>query len=235
MRALVTGGTRGIGLAVVERLSMDGYQVWVTGRSKEAPATLASLDVAYVKADFGEPSDLDKLCDRVAALELDVVVNNAGINRVAPLLELSEADFKLVLAVNVHSAFRLCQAAIPSMLAKGFGRICNVSSVWGMKGSSGRAAYSTSKFALRGLTVAIAAEFSNAGVLANCIAPGFVDTDLTRSVLGLEGIARVTQQVPAGRLGTPAEIADVIAWMVSPENTYMTGQTVTVDGGFLGA
>jgi 3-oxoacyl-[acyl-carrier protein] reductase len=235
MRALVTGGTRGIGLAVVERLSRDGYQVWGTGRSEEAPATLAALGVAYLQADFGDPSDMDKLCDQVAALGFDVVVNSAGINRVAPLLELSAEDFNLVFAVNVQSAFRLCQATIPSMLAEGYGRICNVSSIWGMKGSSGRAAYSTSKFALRGLTVAIAAEFSNAGVLANCIAPGFVDTDLTRSVLGVDGIARVAQQVPVGRLGTPAEIADAIAWMISPANTYMTGQTVTIDGGFLGA
>jgi NAD(P)-dependent dehydrogenase (short-subunit alcohol dehydrogenase family) len=175
------------------------------------------------------------LCMRVQDIGFDALVNNAGINRVASLLDLSDEDFDLVYSVNVRAAFQLTKAVIPKMVDKGYGRICNISSVWGLKSLTGRAAYSTAKFAIRGLTLATAAEYAPNGILANCVAPGFIDTDLTRSVLGDAGIQVFSERIPMQRLGQPKEIADLIAWIVSENNSYMTGQTVTVDGGFLGA
>jgi NAD(P)-dependent dehydrogenase (short-subunit alcohol dehydrogenase family) len=189
----------------------------------------------FLQADFTVPEDVTRLCEEVGQIGFNALVNNAGINRVAPFLDLSEDDYDLVLEVNVRATYQLSRAVIPKMLEAGHGRICNVTSIWGMKSISGRAAYSTSKFALRGLTAAIAAEFAPHGILANCVAPGFIDTELTRTVLGVEGIQDISSRIPIKRLGTVQEIAELIAWLVSPSNSYMTGQTVTVDGGFLGA
>lgn len=234
-KVLVTGGTRGIGLATAQRLASSGFEVWITGRTSGYEGSSEEHEMHFLQADFAIPEDITRLCEEAGHIGFNALVNNAGINRVAPFLDLSEDDFDLVLKVNVRAAYQLSRAVIPKMLEAGHGRICNVSSIWGMKSISGRAAYSTSKFALRGLTAAIAAEFAPHGILANCVAPGFIDTELTRTVLGVEGIQEISSRIPIKRLGTVQEIAELIAWLVSPSNSYMTGQTVTVDGGFLGA
>jgi len=234
-RVLVTGGTRGIGLATAQKLTADGFEVWITGRSKRESIPTQAEAFHYLQADFSLPEDVTKLCEIVREIGFHALVNNAGINIVAPLLQLSEEDLDLVFTVNVRAAFQLTRAVLPKMLDSDYGRICNVASIWGLKSLSGRAAYSTSKFALRGLTAAIAAEFAPNGILANCVAPGFIDTELTRSVLGDDGIQKISTQIPMKRLGSVSEIAEMIAWLVSTNNSYMTGQTVTVDGGYLGA
>jgi len=234
-RVLVTGGTRGIGLATAQKLASAGFEVWVSGRGSGESISSQGHTFHYLQADFAIPEDMTRLCENVRDIGFDALVNNAGINRVAPLLELSEEDFDMVFSVNVRAAFQLTRAVIPKMMDAGYGRICNVSSIWGLKSISGRAAYSTSKFALRGLTAAIASEFAPRGILANCVAPGIIDTELTRLVLGDAGIQEISKRIPIRRLGGANEIAEMIAWLVSANNSYMTGQTVTVDGGFLGA
>ena len=233
MRALVTGGTRGIGRAVAQALIARGDEVWTTGRSNDASPDVPKEH--HLVADFELHSGVERTRDFIRQVGIDILINNAGINRVAPFLELSEADFDAVQAVNVRAPFLLMQAALPRMLENSFGRIINLSSVWGLKGRSGRAAYAASKFAVRGLTAAVASEMSAAGILVNAVAPGFVDTDLTHQVLGNTGIEEIRRQIPTGRLAQSREVAKVIAWLASEENTYITGQTITVDGGFLDA
>jgi 3-oxoacyl-[acyl-carrier protein] reductase len=228
-RALVTGATRGIGAAIAERLRDLGAHVTATGTAA-APGVPAGC----------EPATLD-LADRVAAQDFaalaadagyDILVNNAGINAVAPFAEIDPADFDRVQEVNVRGPMLLSRALLPGMRERGWGRIVNVSSVFGVVSRAGRASYSTSKFGLDGMTAALAAEAAPDGVLANCVAPGFIDTELTRRVLGEAGIAELVQQVPARRLGTPAEVAELVAWLAGPRNTFVSGQNVVIDGGF---
>ena len=186
----------------------------------------------WIVADFSDLAQLETCAEFVRNSEPDVLINNAGINKIAPFAEISPDDFQLIQQVNVFAPFRLCQAAVPAMARKRWGRIVNVTSIWGKISRTHRASYSASKFAVDGMTLALAAEYSAHGVLANCVAPGFIDTDLTRRVLGESGIQALIPSIPTARLGQAEEIARVILWLASEENTYLTGQNIAVDGGF---
>jgi 3-oxoacyl-[acyl-carrier protein] reductase len=228
-RALVTGGTRGIGLAIAERLRGDGAAVLVTGRRPRAEG----LDgFEYRSVDFAEPSALEAFAEEAREWSPDVLVNNAGINKLSPFGEIDPADFDRIQAVNVRAPMLLCRAVAPGMRERGWGRVVNIASIWSVLSRAGRGSYSASKFALDGLTAALAAEVAAHGVLANCVSPGFVDTALTRSVLGEDGIAQLVAEVPAGRLAQPEEIAALVAWLVGPENTFVSAQNIVIDGGF---
>jgi len=227
--ALVTGGTRGIGRAIAARLQADGARVIVTGRAAGGSGPAGS---EYRAVDFADSAAAAAFADAVAALGIDVLVNNAGINKVAPFAEIDPADFARIQQVNVTAPFLLSRALVPGMTARGWGRIVTIGSMYGRISRAGRAAYSASKFAVDGMTAALAAEVAASGVLANCVAPGFIDTDLTRTVLGEDGMRQVAAQVPAGRLGRPEEVAALVAWLAGPENTYVSGQCVVIDGGF---
>jgi NAD(P)-dependent dehydrogenase (short-subunit alcohol dehydrogenase family) len=228
-RALVTGGTSGIGAAIAARLAVDGAEIVVTGTQpgREPPAGFS-----YHAVDFADDSATAAFAEVVASLDLDILVNNAGINKIAPFEKIDPDDFDRIQRVNVRAPFLLCRAALPAMRKRGWGRIVNVSSIWGVISKEYRGSYSASKFALDGLTAALSAEVAADGVLANCVSPGIIDTELTHAVLGEQGVAELAARVPAGRLGTPDEIAALVAWLVSPENTYLTGQNVVIDGGF---
>lgn len=229
-RVFVTGASRGIGQAVAERFRAEG--AWVTGTrtTDKIPENDACHD--WVIADFSEIEQIRRCAELVRKAEPDILVNNAGINRIAPFADISSEDFQLIQQVNVFAVLLLCQAAIPSMKRKAWGRIVNVSSIWGKIGKEHRASYSASKFAVDGLTLALAAEHSADGILANCIAPGFIATDLTRQVLGERGMKSIASAVPARRLGQAAEIARMVVWLSGAENTYLTGQNIAIDGGF---
>lgn len=233
MRALVTGGTRGLGLEIARSLRSRGDEVWVTGQSTRASDFEFSDNM--IVADFTSRAEIDEVADFIERIHIDILVNNAGINRVFTLEELGDPDFEAVQMVNLRAPLHLTQAAVGGMKASRYGRIVNVTSIWGHKGRSGRAAYAMSKFGLRGLTAVAAAELAPFGILVNSVAPGFVDTDLTRSVLGEKGIEEVVGLVPMRRLARPEDISKAVAWLTSPENTYMTGQDLIVDGGFIGA
>ena len=225
----VTGASRGIGRAIATAFRAEG--AWVAG-TRTTPRAADEVCDEWVSANFAVADEIGVCADAIRRLEPSVLVNNAGVNKIGPFAEISEADFQLIQRVNVFAPFRLCQAAVPAMKRRGWGRIVNVSSVFGKVGKELRASYCASKFALDGLTLALAAEHSADGILANSVAPGFVDTELTRRVLGEAGIAAMVAKVPAGRLGTAEEIARLVLWLASGDNTYVTGQNVAIDGGF---
>jgi 3-oxoacyl-[acyl-carrier protein] reductase len=227
--AFVTGATRGIGRAVAVALHDAGARVVGTGTGvSEDDGPLHE----YVQADFSSLAGIRICADAVRRVAPDILVNNAGINKIAPFAEIALEDFLRIQQVNVTTPFVLCQAAISGMRSKAWGRIVGISSVWGKIGKAQRASYSASKFALDGMMLSLAAEHAADGILANCVAPGFTDTELTRQVLGDAGIAKILQTVPIGRLARVEEIARFVVWLASPDNTYVTGQNIAIDGGF---
>ncbi len=234
----VTGASRGIGRAIAGRFLSAGARV-VGTRTQAAQAADLDIDASadksgmeYYHADFSQAEEIQACADYVRTLAPDILINNAGINKIAPFLEIIPEDFQRIQQVNVFAPFRLMQAALPGMKAKGWGRIVSISSIWGKISKEFRAAYSASKFALDGMTLALAAEHSADGILANCVAPGFTDTELTRRVLSPEQLEAIVQGVPARRMALPEEIANLVYWLGSPENSYITGQNFAIDGGF---
>jgi NAD(P)-dependent dehydrogenase (short-subunit alcohol dehydrogenase family) len=228
-KVFVTGASRGIGRAIALAFRAEGARVIGT-RTAEGRKDSACHE--WIAADFSDPRQTAACADAVRRLKPDVLINNAGINKIAPFVEILPEDFAEIQRVNVFAPFLLCQAAVPSMKKKGWGRIVNVSSIWGKISKERRAAYSASKFAVDGLTLSLAAEHSADGIIANSVAPGFIDTDLTRRTLGAAGMKALAAAVPARRLGRPEEIARFVLWLSSEENTYLIGQNVAVDGGF---
>jgi len=225
---LITGATRGIGAAIVTAFRAAGARVIGTGTQA---ASSGSCD-EYFQADFTDVEQISACADCVRRTEPDVLINNAGINKNLPFVEIDPIMFQRIQQVNVFAPFSLCQAAIPSMRRKGWGRIVNISSIWGKIGKEHRASYSASKFALDGLTLSLAAEHAADGILANCVAPGFTDTELTQKMLGEEGIQKILTTVPIRRMANVGEIARFVVWLSSPENSYITGQNIAIDGGF---
>lgn len=229
-KVFVTGASRGIGNAIAAMFRTEGATV--TGTRTALGAEGKDACDEWVLADFSDLAQIRSCAEFVRQTEPDVLVNNAGINRIAPFAEIDPDDFQRIQQVNVFAPFLLCRSALPAMARKRWGRIVNVSSIWGKISKAQRASYSASKFALDGMTVALAAEYSAHGVLANCVAPGFIDTDLTRRVLGDKGIQALIPAIPSQRLGRIDEIARTVVWLSSEENTYLTGQNIAVDGGF---
>ena len=214
--ALVTGGSRGIGSAIVEALTARGWSVLAPSREE---------------LDLADPSSVDAF---VSSLDASVagLVLNAGVNSPWPLGELSFDEWQSIHQVNEASAFQLISALVPGMAERGMGRVVAVSSAYADRARSGRAAYSASKSALEALMRSVAVEFGPFGVVANCVAPGFVDTDLTRKNNAPETIAGLLERVPVGRLADPTEIAAAVVFLMSEQNRYITGHTLQVDGGF---
>lgn len=236
--ALVTGGTRGIGARIAADLAVAGASVIATGTGADAVAELnrgggaKGGRVRYEVADFSTREGIADFSKRAAMWPLDVLVNNAGINRLHPVGELPEEDWELVRTVNLDGPVLLTNAVAPGMKARGYGRIVNIGSIFGVVSRAQRAIYSTTKFGLFGFTRATALDLASYGVLANSVSPGFVRTDLTERVLGREAMEALTDDIPVGRLAEPADIASVVLFLSSSLNTYLTGQNVVVDGGF---
>ncbi len=226
----VSGATRGIGASIAQLFIEKGATVYGSA-TKTTDAQQLGLAGIFA-ADFTHRKEIEGCADFIRSIKPDILINNAGINNPSSFELIDHDEFLRIQQVNVFAPMALCQAAIPSMLLSGWGRIVNISSAWSKKGKEQRAPYSSSKFAIDGLTLSLAIEYAKSGILANCVAPGFVDTEMTRRILGDAGIEKILQNVPIGRLAQPAEIAEVVLWLASPHNTYITGQNIAVDGGF---
>jgi NAD(P)-dependent dehydrogenase (short-subunit alcohol dehydrogenase family) len=227
--ALVTGATRGIGYAIAERLLQDGIEVIVTGTKKNGEHPVGS---SYHQVDLLDEDSTNNFLHFIEKQKINILVNNAGINKIGKFSSISVDDFDQILRVNLRAPFQICQAVIPFMEESKWGRIVNLTSIFSNISKEFRAPYSSSKFGLDGMTVALAAEVSEKGILANSVGPGFIDTGMTREVLGANGISKLKNQIPIKRLGQASEIASLVSWLVSDENTYMTGQNLIIDGGF---
>ncbi len=229
-KVVVTGASRGIGSAIAKAFRTEG--AWVIGTHTGTNTEVDDVCQEWVISDFSDVEQIKACADYLRKAEPDVLINNAGINKIAPFEEIDPDDFLLIQQINVFAPFLLMQAAIPAMKIKQWGRIVNLSSIWGKISKEQRASYSASKFALDGMTVALTAEHASNGIMANSIAPGFFDTELTRQVLGEEGMNSLVATVPERRLGQVDEIAKFVLWLSSEENTYVAGQNLAIDGGF---
>lgn len=227
---LVTGASRGIGQAIAAAFRQAG--AWVVGTRTLGGEAGDEVCHSYLQADFCDLAQIETCAEWARELGPDVLINNAGINRIAPFAEIDPADFLRIQQVNVYAPFRLSQAVLPTMKQRGWGRIVCLSSIWGKISKPLRASYSASKFALDGMTLAMALEHGADGILANSVAPGFTDTELTRRVLGDQEIERLVATVPTRRMASVEEIARFVVWLGSSENTYITGQNIAIDGGF---
>lgn len=215
--ALVTGAARGIGKAIAARLEAAGCRVVAPPRSILDLASPASIE-SYLAANGSEA--------------IDVLVNNAGINTLRAIPEIDAATWSEMIQVNLSAALRLTQAFAPGMVRRGWGRILNVVSIFALVTRERRAAYSMTKAALAALTRTAAVEFGPGGVLVNALAPGYVDTELTRRNNPPDAITAIEAGIPLRRMAQPRELAEVAAFLVSDANSYLTGQTIVADGGF---
>jgi 3-oxoacyl-[acyl-carrier protein] reductase len=235
--AIVTGATGGIGEGIARAMYAAGAVVVLTGRKveklEELKSELGERAIA-IGADLSDAGAADKLInDTVAAAgRLDILVNNAGITKDGLLMRMKDEDFFSVLDVNLGSAFRLSRAAVSVMRKNKTGRIINITSIIGTMGNAGQANYSASKGALTAMTKSIAMEYAGSGITANCIAPGFIKTAMT-DVLSDNIKDMMLKQIPSGRFGEPNDIAAAAVFLSSDEASYVTGQTIHVNGGML--
>jgi 3-oxoacyl-[acyl-carrier protein] reductase len=235
--ALVTGSTRGIGLAIARALLGAGAKVAIVGRDQGRAAAIAA---ELGPRAFGVACDValaDQVERAITAAEsalgpVDILVNNAGLTRDNILLRLSDADWDAVLDANLKGAFHTTRAVIKGMMKRRTGRIVNIASIVGLTGNKGQANYAASKAGLIGFTKSVAKEYASRGILVNCVAPGFIETDMTAA---LPDAARATllQAIALGRLGRPEEVAGAVLFLASDLAAYITGQVLVVDGGMV--
>lgn len=229
-KVLITGGSRGIGASIVEAFIKNGAQVTYTGKSINASNTVNSAQ--YYQLDFSNDESINNFLSSNEIQHYDILINNAGINQIGNFHEINLDDFRRIQKVNVEGPFRLSQMVVKGMIKRKFGRIVNIGSIFSTISKEKRTSYSTSKFALVGMSKAMAVEYASSNILINLISPGFIDTELTREILSETQISELTSLVPAKRLGQPDEIAETVLFLASSKNTFMTGQNIIIDGGF---
>lgn len=235
LTALVTGASGGIGSAIAKALADQGAQVALSGTRESALKETASLlpnDPVILPANLGQKDDVEQLVPR--ALEklgkIDILINNAGITRDGLMMRMKDEDWTDVLAVNLESVFRLSRAAIRPMMKSRFGRIINITSVVGQTGNAGQTNYAAAKAGMIGMSKSLAREVASRGITVNCIAPGFIETKMT-DILTEQQKDAAKSQIPAGRFGDIQDVASAAVYLASKEAGYITGQTLSVNGG----
>ncbi len=235
--ALVTGGIRGIGLAICERLMNRGIKV-AAGYSSNGEAARQFSDkyadhgVTIHQGNIGSDEDCERVIGEVLDQhgQLDILVNNAGVTVDKTVRKMTPAEWDHVIHVNLSGAFYLSRAILQHMLDRGYGRIINISSVVGSAGGFGQANYSASKSGLFGLSMSLALETANKGITVNTVTPGYITTDMTAAVPDAQ-MEKIIARIPVGRLGEPGEVARVVEFLADPESGYITGQVYPVNGG----
>lgn len=233
----MTGGSRGIGRCIADRLHRAGAKVAIAGRdATRAKATAAELGAGTlpVTADVADPEQVTRA---IAEIEkglgpIDVLVNNAGLTRDGLLVRMSDADWDTVLDANLKGAFNTMKAVTRGMMKRRDGRIINITSVVGITGNAGQANYAASKAGLIGLTQSVARELASRNIRVNAVAPGFIDTDMTRE-LSEDQRQTLLGQIPLGRLGSGDDVAHAVLFLASDQASYITGQVLVVDGGMV--
>jgi 3-oxoacyl-[acyl-carrier protein] reductase len=214
--ALITGASRGIGLAITARMRSAGINVLTPTRQQ---------------LDLSSNESIDQFL-RTTEEPIDILVNNAGINLIANSSEVSDKNIEDTIQINLIGPIRLIRGIIPSMIQNNYGRIVNISSIWSMVSKRGRLTYSASKAGLNSITKTLAVELASCNILVNAVAPGYINTELTKMNNTADQIEEIKKLIPLGRLAEPEEIAEVVYFLCSAANTYITGQVITADGGF---
>ena len=214
--ALITGASRGIGKSIKEILSKDEIEIISPTRNE---------------LDLSSSESIDKFLSQVSA-DIDIIINNAGILKVGEHNEFSSDDFHEILQVNVVAPFKIISGFVEKMKTRSFGRIVNISSVWGQKSKKGRTLYSSSKAALDALTRSLAIEFASYNILINSVAPGYIETDMLKQCNTEEELSIIRDTIPMKRFGKKTEIAELVKFLSSENNSYITGQIFTIDGGY---
>lgn len=236
--AVVTGAARGIGKAIAARLLKDGLKLAIVDIDEAAAgktaADLANLGESLpIAADITDAGSVRAMVDRILKQysSIDVLVNNAGIGgRAAPVVDYPEQEWRRVLSVNLDGVFYCCKAVLPSMLARGSGRIINVASISGKEGNPNMSAYSSSKAGVIGFTKALAKEVATKGIYVNCITPAVIETELLAQLTD-EAVNYMVAKIPMNRVGKPEEVAALVAWLASEECSFSTGAVFDISGG----
>ena len=239
--AIITGGSRGIGKEIAKKFAKENYNLVINyvsekTNTEELKKEFEELgaEVLFIKTNVTSYEECEKMAkDAINKFgKIDVLVNNAGVTKDSLLLRMKEEDFDTVINVNLKGTFNVTKACIPYMMKKKSGKIVNISSVVGISGNSGQANYAASKAGIIGFTKSVAKELASRNILANCVAPGFIDTDMT-SILNDNVKENINSQIPLKRMGKSEEIANSVYFLAGEENTYITGQVLNVDGGML--
>ena len=215
--ALLTGSSRGIGKSIKEVLSNDGIEIINPSRNE---------------LDLSSSESIDKFLSQLSK-QIDIIINNAGILKVGEHNEFSSDDFHEILQVNVVAPFKIISGFVEKMKIHSFGRIVNISSVWGQKSKKGRMLYSSSKAALDALTRSLAIEFASYNILINSVAPGYIETDMLKQCNTEEELSIIRDTIPMKRFGKKIEISELVKFLCSENNSYITGQILTIDGGYV--
>ena len=234
-RVLISGGSRGIGRAIVEAFAANGDNVafLYRNREEEAAKVAEAVGAVAIKADVSDPMEVrGAITEAETALggSIDVMINNAAVSWIGQMQDMSDTEWRNILDTNLSGAFYLSRGVVSSMVRNHYGRIINIGSMWGKVGASCEVAYSATKAGLRGLTMAMAKELGPSGITVNCIEPGFIATEMNAAI-DEESRQALCDETPLGRMGTPAEVAAAVVFLASDAAGFITGQVIGVDGG----